>query len=99
MTPIWAANMALGDPMEKSWAGVGVGSVVLGLVGNLLTAPIGKAASAAAGWATAKFGSAEAGPPHGTEPHGDREPRIRELPEDYQEAAVTDRYAQGSAQP
>jgi hypothetical protein len=41
---------------------MGVGSVVLALVGNLLTAPIGKAASAAVGWAMKTFGTAEAAP-------------------------------------
>jgi hypothetical protein len=99
LTPIWAGNLALGDPMEKSWAGMGVGSVVLALVGNLLTAPIGKAASAAVGWAMKTFGTAEAGPSPDTELHDGREPRIRELPADYDESAAMGRRARGSAEP
>jgi hypothetical protein len=99
MTPVWAINMALGDKMEKSWAAMGVGSVVLGLIGNLLTVPIGKAASAAAGWAVTKLGRAEAEPPPGAGLHDGREPRIRELPEAYDAAAAVRRHAPGTAEP
>jgi hypothetical protein len=99
LTPIWAANLALGDKMEKSWAGMGVGSAVLALVGNLLTAPVGKAASVAVGWAMTKLGTAEEGPSPDTELHDNREPRIRELPADYDPSAVTGRHARGSAEP
>lgn len=99
MTPVWAVNLALGDKMEKSWAGMGIGSVVLGLIGNLLTAPIGKAASAAVGWAATKLGNATAEPLHDVAPDEGREPRIRELPADYDAAAVTRSHAPGPAEP
>lgn len=77
---------------------MGVGSVVLGLIGHLLTAPIGKAASAAVGWALTKLDISETGPSHGTELHDGRGPRTRDLPADYHEPAVTGSHARRSGE-
>jgi len=89
MLPVWGTNLGLGDPMEESWKGMLIGAAALMLIGNTITAPLGAYAGKGAAFLAGQRGlsATEANQP----PNIDNS-QIRELPEDFDEAAFLEAF-------